>query len=98
MSEKLLEIEIMSPDGGRRHVYVPLSFNSFLQFAFPYDETYSGSRSYDKLIIGVGSVSATHGVDGLENCFQLKTIADARNIRRRILGKRPPSLQYKRCR
>ncbi|KIM22237.1 hypothetical protein M408DRAFT_28872 [Serendipita vermifera MAFF 305830] len=40
---------------------------------------------YDKLIIAVGSVSSTHGVPGLEHCFQLKTIADARNIRRRIL-------------
>ena len=42
--------------------------------------------SYDKLVIAVGSVSSTHGVPGLENCFQLKTIADARAIRRRILG------------
>ncbi|EJD53336.1 nucleotide-binding domain-containing protein [Auricularia subglabra TFB-10046 SS5] len=40
---------------------------------------------YDKLIIACGSVSATHGVPGLENCFQLKTIEDARKIRRRIL-------------
>ena len=41
---------------------------------------------YDKLVIAVGSVSSTHGVPGLEHCFQLKTIADTRNIRRRILG------------
>ncbi|KAG9050650.1 hypothetical protein FS837_003750 [Tulasnella sp. UAMH 9824] len=40
---------------------------------------------YDKLIIAVGSVSATHGVTGLENCFQLKTIEDAQKIRRRII-------------
>ncbi|KAH9996871.1 mitochondrial NADH dehydrogenase [Russula vinacea] len=40
---------------------------------------------YDKLIIAVGSVSSTHGVCGLEHCFQLKTIADAQAIRRRIL-------------
>ncbi|KAA1469406.1 mitochondrial NADH dehydrogenase [Dentipellis sp. KUC8613] len=40
---------------------------------------------YDKLIIAVGSVSSTHGVPGLENCFQLKTVADAQAIRRRIL-------------
>lgn len=40
---------------------------------------------YDKLIISVGSVSATHGVPGIENCFQLKTIRDAQDIRRRIL-------------
>ncbi|GBE81875.1 hypothetical protein SCP_0402490 [Sparassis crispa] len=40
---------------------------------------------YDKLIIAVGSTSSTHGVEGLEHCFQLKTIADARQIRQRII-------------
>lgn len=40
---------------------------------------------YDKLVIAVGSVSSTHGVPGLEHCFQLKTVADAQAIRRRIL-------------
>ncbi|GLB34744.1 putative pyridine nucleotide-disulphide oxidoreductase [Lyophyllum shimeji] len=40
---------------------------------------------YDKLVIAVGATSSTHGVPGLENCFQLKTIEDAKNIRRRIL-------------
>ncbi|KAG6331259.1 hypothetical protein ID866_7829 [Astraeus odoratus] len=41
---------------------------------------------YDKLVIGCGSVSSTHGVQGLENCFQLKTISDAQAIRRRIIN------------
>ncbi|KAK7047797.1 hypothetical protein VNI00_006125 [Paramarasmius palmivorus] len=40
---------------------------------------------YDHLIIAVGSTSSTHGVPGLEHCFQLKTIADAQAIRRRIM-------------
>ncbi|KAJ7632866.1 hypothetical protein FB45DRAFT_792141 [Roridomyces roridus] len=40
---------------------------------------------YDKLVIAVGSSSSTHGVPGLEHCFQLKTIADAQQIRRRIM-------------
>ncbi|KAJ7685463.1 hypothetical protein DFH06DRAFT_43685 [Mycena polygramma] len=40
---------------------------------------------YDKLIIAVGSTSSTHGVPGLEHCFQLKTIADAQKIRRRVM-------------
>jgi Pyridine nucleotide-disulphide oxidoreductase len=44
------------------------------------------SARYDKLVIAVGSVSSTHGVPGLEHCFQLKTVSDARTIRRRILG------------
>ncbi|KAF8912020.1 mitochondrial NADH dehydrogenase [Gymnopilus junonius] len=40
---------------------------------------------YDKIIIAVGSTSSTHGVPGLENCLQLKTIGDAQAIRRRIM-------------
>ncbi|KAH7889601.1 nucleotide-binding domain-containing protein [Phlebopus sp. FC_14] len=40
---------------------------------------------YDKLVIACGSISSTHGVPGLENCFQLKTISDAQAIRRRIM-------------
>ncbi|SJL00799.1 related to NADH dehydrogenase (ubiquinone), 64 kD subunit, mitochondrial [Armillaria ostoyae] len=40
---------------------------------------------YDKLIIAVGSTSSTHGVPGLEHCFQLKTIGDAQTIRRRVM-------------
>ncbi|KAJ4487664.1 hypothetical protein J3R30DRAFT_3430235 [Lentinula aciculospora] len=40
---------------------------------------------YDKLVIAVGSTSSTHGVPGLEHCFQLKTIADAQAIRRRVM-------------
>ncbi|KAJ6597216.1 pyridine nucleotide-disulfide oxidoreductase-domain-containing protein [Mycena vulgaris] len=40
---------------------------------------------YDKLVIAVGSTSSTHGVPGLEHCFQLKTIADAQQMRRRIM-------------
>ncbi|EIN07055.1 mitochondrial NADH dehydrogenase [Punctularia strigosozonata HHB-11173 SS5] len=40
---------------------------------------------YDKLVIAVGSTSATHGISGLEHCFQLKTVGDARAIRKRIV-------------
>lgn len=40
---------------------------------------------YDKLIIACGSVSNDHGVPGLENCNQLKTIDDSRQIRNRIV-------------
>ncbi|KAL5511768.1 hypothetical protein ACEPAH_4986 [Sanghuangporus vaninii] len=39
---------------------------------------------YDKLVIAIGSTSTTYGVKGLEHTFQLKTVADARAIRRRI--------------
>ena len=46
------------------------------------------SYRYDKLIIACGSTTNTHGVPGLEHCFQLKTIRDAQNIRRRIMGKK----------
>lgn len=40
---------------------------------------------YDKLIIGVGSISNTHGVKGLENCNFLKTIEDVKKIRKRVI-------------
>ncbi|KAK9466943.1 hypothetical protein V1512DRAFT_207541 [Lipomyces arxii] len=40
---------------------------------------------YDKLVVAVGSQSNTHGVDGLEHCNFLKTIDDARAIRRKVV-------------
>ncbi len=40
---------------------------------------------YDKLVIGVGSSSNTHGVEGLENCHFLKDINDARMIRNQVM-------------
>ncbi|CAN6608450.1 external alternative NADH-ubiquinone oxidoreductase, mitochondrial [Trichomonascus vanleenenianus] len=41
---------------------------------------------YDKLVIGVGSVTNSHGVEGLEHCHTLKTVQDARNIRNKIVS------------
>lgn len=41
---------------------------------------------YDKLIIGVGSVTNPHGVKGLEHCHFLKDISDARKIRNRVFN------------
>ncbi|KIH92269.1 NADH dehydrogenase [Sporothrix brasiliensis 5110] len=40
---------------------------------------------YDKLVIAVGSVTNPHGVKGLENCFFLKDIDDARKIRNKVV-------------
>ncbi|KAK2746047.1 hypothetical protein FQN57_003387 [Myotisia sp. PD_48] len=40
---------------------------------------------YDKLIIGVGSITNPHGVKGLEHCNFLKSIDDARRIKNKIL-------------
>ncbi|TBU35492.1 nucleotide-binding domain-containing protein [Dichomitus squalens] len=40
---------------------------------------------YDKVIIAVGSTSSTHGVPGLEHCYQLKTVGDAQAIRKRVI-------------
>ncbi|KAL8619151.1 hypothetical protein ACOMHN_019423 [Nucella lapillus] len=46
----------------------------------------SYSLSYDKLVIGVGALSSTFGVPGVqEHAFFLKEINDARKIRNRIL-------------
>ncbi|KAF2102956.1 hypothetical protein NA57DRAFT_63685 [Rhizodiscina lignyota] len=40
---------------------------------------------YDKLVIGVGSITNPHGVPGLENCHFLKDITDARMIRNSVI-------------
>lgn len=40
---------------------------------------------YDKLVVGVGSVTNPHGVKGLENCHFLKDISDARLIRNSVV-------------
>ncbi|KAI7820115.1 pyridine nucleotide-disulfide oxidoreductase-domain-containing protein [Gamsiella multidivaricata] len=40
---------------------------------------------YDKLVIAVGSESMTHGIQGLEHCNFLKSITDARDIRRKVM-------------
>lgn len=41
---------------------------------------------YDKLVLGVGSVTNPHGVKGLENCHFLKDITDARKIRNAVIS------------
>jgi NADH dehydrogenase len=41
---------------------------------------------YDKLVVGVGSVTNPHGVNGLEYCHFLKDISDARLIRNKVVG------------
>ncbi|KAI9501041.1 hypothetical protein BX070DRAFT_194985 [Coemansia spiralis] len=41
---------------------------------------------YDRLVVGVGAQSITHGTKGLEFCHKLKTIADARSIRGHIMA------------
>lgn len=40
---------------------------------------------YDKLVVAVGSVTNPHGVKGLDNCFFLKDITDARLIRNQVI-------------
>ncbi|KAF2217102.1 hypothetical protein CERZMDRAFT_104556 [Cercospora zeae-maydis SCOH1-5] len=41
---------------------------------------------YDKLVIGVGSVTNPHGVKGLEHCHFLKDIRDARKVRNTVIA------------
>ncbi|XP_076472969.1 putative NADH dehydrogenase [Babylonia areolata] len=54
----------------------------------------SYSLSYDKLVIGVGALSSTFGVPGVqEHAFFLKEINDARKIRNRILSNFELALQ-----
>ncbi|KAK5112596.1 hypothetical protein LTR62_003910 [Meristemomyces frigidus] len=40
---------------------------------------------YDKLVVGVGSTTNPHGVQGLEHCHFLKDITDARKIRNQVI-------------
>ncbi|CAI2168134.1 14686_t:CDS:10 [Funneliformis geosporum] len=40
---------------------------------------------YDKLVIAVGSLSSTYGIEGIKYCHFLKTINDARRIRKTIM-------------
>lgn len=35
---------------------------------------------YDRLVVACGAITNDHGVPGLENCFHLKTVQDARKI------------------
>ncbi|KAF2467672.1 uncharacterized protein BDR25DRAFT_305435 [Lindgomyces ingoldianus] len=51
----------------------------------PRGEKQSFYLPYDKLVIGVGSVTNPHGVKGLENCHFLKDISDARLIRNTVI-------------
>ncbi|KAJ1647654.1 hypothetical protein LPJ64_000959 [Coemansia asiatica] len=41
---------------------------------------------YDRLVVGVGAQSITHGTKGLEFCHKLKTITDARSMRQHIMA------------
>lgn len=41
---------------------------------------------YDKLVVGVGSITNPHGVKGLEHCHFLKEISDARKIRNQVVA------------
>ncbi|KAJ1729684.1 hypothetical protein LPJ61_003402 [Coemansia biformis] len=41
---------------------------------------------YDRLVVGVGAQSITHGAAGLEHCHRLKTVLDARSIRQHIMA------------
>lgn len=40
---------------------------------------------YDRIVVGVGSVTNNHGVKGLENCFKLKTVDDVGLIRKKVV-------------
>ena len=61
------------------------------------DDTWDGDRPrkasknsriyvpYDKLVIAVGSVTNSHGIKGLDHCYRLKTIQDARDLRKHLM-------------
>lgn len=39
-----------------------------------------------KLIVAVGAQSITYGIEGIEHCHFLKTINDARKLRKKIIA------------
>jgi NADH dehydrogenase len=51
----------------------------------PQGEKRSFYVPYDKLVIGVGSKTRTHGVEGLEYVSFLKDVNDARKIRKKVI-------------
>lgn len=68
---------------------VDVDFSAKMVEVAGYDST--GNRKhfylpYDKLIIAVGATTNPHGVKGLEHCNFLKTIEDARLIKRKVLN------------
>lgn len=85
LEEKLIEIQ---GQGGEENFYLPVRWSSYLpspRSPSMWCKLIYGIYQYDRLILAMGSTNATHGVPGLENCFQLKTVSDAQQIRRRIM-------------
>ena len=82
-SQRLLEVKVISGDdwNGDR---AALGFDNNVD-----EKSETKNKAiyvpYDRLVVAVGSVTNTHGVPGLENCFHLKTVGDARRIRSHIL-------------
>ncbi|RIA97924.1 pyridine nucleotide-disulfide oxidoreductase-domain-containing protein [Glomus cerebriforme] len=63
-----------------------ICFNDKLIELSPVDESSEPFYvPYDKLVIAVGSLSNTFGIEGMEYCHFLKTINDARKIRKKIM-------------
>lgn len=81
-AERLLEVEVISGDEWGDGVS---------RGGRPETEGKKVYIPYDRLIVAVGSVTNTHGVPGLENCFHLKTIQDSTAIRKHIMGECRPS-------
>ncbi|KAK3707481.1 hypothetical protein LTR37_012123 [Vermiconidia calcicola] len=57
-----------------------------VQSTGPLGENENFYLPYDKLVIGVGSITNPHGVKGLEHCHFLKDISDARKIRNQVIS------------
>ena len=99
MAERLVEVEVPCDQGdGKMRAYVPCESNPQCSWSFPRGvrtrwENGELMDTDDKLVIACGSTSNDHGVEGLEHCFQLKTVPDAQGIRRKIMCRLNPSPQ-----
>lgn len=86
---QLVEVSGIHDSEGRRFYGKKHAFKACSLFYFRRDSLLTDGQPltvpYDKLIIAVGSESMTHGVSGLEHCSYLKSISDARDIRRKVM-------------
>ena len=71
-------------------LFLPSSYFFILHFFFPFFSPSTTKNqfqmSYDKLVITVGAVNNTFGINGVkENALFLKEVSDARKIRQRVI-------------
>lgn len=80
------EADREKPTSGRRHLLEVAVVDAENNHGDTDSFTQHVYVPYDKLVIACGSTTNTHGVPGLENSYQLKTIEHVRGIRAKIVN------------